>query len=235
MTSDALLFWSSDYSIYHKGVAVVCRIMSAVDDSNVSTVSSASSICGALFGQPSFWSLWHQSSHPSVWGRMIDKYLNRRPVPRRQWKLVGIAAMLIAWYFEGICPSKVQIFVYITTKVYTRDEFIEVEVWILAALELRISTSTAAHFLKLVGKPADAMHGIGTSLGSCSSSPSQKFCDWTLAITSCVLCRAFPETAGWTCVGRILSFPGVSPSCSAARALTERGLLSQHVVGGAHA
>ena len=31
--------------------------------------------------------------------------------------------------------------------------------------------------------------------------------------------------------GRILSFPGVSPSCSAARARTERGLLSQHVVG----
>ena len=53
----------------------------------------------------------------------------------------------------------------------------------------------------------------------------------TLAITSCVLCRAFPGTAGWTCEGRILSFPGVSPSCSAARARTERGLLSQHIVG----
>ena len=57
------------------------------------------------------------------------------------------------------------------------------------------------------------------------------FCDWTPAITSCVLCRAFPGTAGWTCEGRILSFPGVSPSCSAVRARTERGLLSQHVVG----
>ena len=41
----------------------------------------------------------------------------------------------------------------------------------------------------------------------------------------------FPGTAGWTCEGRILSFPGVSPSRSAARARTERRPLSQHVVG----
>ena len=46
--------------------------------------------------------------------------------------------------------------------------------------------------------------------------------------------RAFPGTAGWTAVGPFLGFPGVSPSSSAARARTERGLLSQHVVGAAH-
>ena len=46
--------------------------------------------------------------------------------------------------------------------------------------------------------------------------------------------RAFPVTAGWTLEGRILGFPGVSPSRSAARARRERRLLGQHVVGAAH-
>ena len=40
VTSDALLFWSSDYSTNHMGW--LCRIMSAVCDSHVSTVTSAS-------------------------------------------------------------------------------------------------------------------------------------------------------------------------------------------------
>ena len=52
---------------------------------------------------------------------------------------------------EEICPAKVQVFVYIMADAYTRNELIEMEVWILAALELRTLTSTAAHFLGLVG------------------------------------------------------------------------------------
>ena len=58
--------------------------------------------------------------------------------------------MLIASDFEGICPSEMQVFVYITADAYTRNELIDWRNWILTALELRISTSTAAHFLKLV-------------------------------------------------------------------------------------
>ena len=73
------------------------------------------------------------------------------PKKKRQLQLVRMAAMYIAAKFEEICPSEVQDFVYITADAYTRNELIEMEVWILAALELRISTSTAAHFLELVG------------------------------------------------------------------------------------
>ena len=82
---------------------------------------------------------------------LIDQYLDRRPVPRRQLQLVEVAASLIAAKFGEVCPSEVQVFVYITVHTYTRDELIEMEIWILAALELRISTSTAAHCLELVG------------------------------------------------------------------------------------
>ena len=46
--------------------------------------------------------------------------------------------------------------------------------------------------------------------------------------------RAFPGTAGWTLEGRILSFPGVSPSRTSASARTEGELLCRHVVGAAH-
>ena len=64
--------------------------------------------------------------------------------------MVEVAANFIAAKFEEI-PSEVQVFVYITANAYTRDELIEIEVWIHAALELRISTSTASYFLELVG------------------------------------------------------------------------------------
>lgn len=84
--------------------------------------------------------------------RLIDQYLDRRPVPRRQLQLVGVAAMLIAAKFEEICPPEVQDFVYITADAYTRDELIEMEIRMLAALEFRISTPTAAHFLERVGR-----------------------------------------------------------------------------------
>ena len=79
-------------------------------------------------------------------------HLDRRPVPRRQLQLVGVAAMLIAAKFEEICPPEVQDFVYITANVYTRDELIEMEIRMLAALEFRISTLKAAHFLERVGR-----------------------------------------------------------------------------------
>ena len=81
---------------------------------------------------------------------LIDQFLDRRPVPRRHLQLVEVAANLIAAKFEEI-PSEVQVFVYIKADAHTRDELIEMEVWILAALELRISTSMASHFLELVG------------------------------------------------------------------------------------
>ena len=67
---------------------------------------------------------------------LIDQYLDRRPVPRRHLQLVEVAARLITAKFEEICPSEVQVFVYITTDAYTRDEL---PPWM------------AAHFLELVG------------------------------------------------------------------------------------
>ena len=41
---------------------------------------------------------------------------------------------------------------YITADAYTRDELVEMEIWMLAALEFRIPTPTAAHFLERVGR-----------------------------------------------------------------------------------
>ena len=62
-----------------------------------------------------------------------------------------MAAICIAAKFEETCPSEAQVLVCITADAYTRNELVEMEVSRLAARELRNSTSTAAHFLKLVG------------------------------------------------------------------------------------
>ena len=48
-----------------------------------------------------------------------------------------VAANLIAANFEEI-PSEVQVFVNITADAYTSDELVKMEIWILAALELRL-------------------------------------------------------------------------------------------------
>ena len=52
--------------------------------------------------------------------------------------------MWIAAKFEVICPSEVQVFVHVTADAYNRNELLEMKVCI-------IPTSTAAHFLELVG------------------------------------------------------------------------------------
>ena len=98
--------------------------------------------------------------------RLIDQYLDRRPVPRRLLQLVGVAAMWIAAKFEEICPPEVQDFVYFTAGAYTRDELIEMGFgcsppWNSASRLPRLPISWSA-----MDECADSMQESGTWLSS---------------------------------------------------------------------
>eukprot|EP00933_Yihiella_yeosuensis_P005616 TRINITY_DN110166_c0_g1_i1.p1 TRINITY_DN110166_c0_g1~~TRINITY_DN110166_c0_g1_i1.p1 ORF type:complete len:514 (-),score=89.25 TRINITY_DN110166_c0_g1_i1:250-1791(-) len=79
---------------------------------------------------------------------MIDRYLSSgTQVLRRKLQLVGVAAMFIASKFEEIDPPHIHKFVYIADNAYTKDEILQCEVVMLAALKFDIVVPTSIQFL----------------------------------------------------------------------------------------
>eukprot|EP00929_Paragymnodinium_shiwhaense_P020385 TRINITY_DN1360_c0_g2_i1.p1 TRINITY_DN1360_c0_g2~~TRINITY_DN1360_c0_g2_i1.p1 ORF type:complete len:479 (+),score=112.24 TRINITY_DN1360_c0_g2_i1:85-1521(+) len=77
---------------------------------------------------------------------LIDRYLTLRIVARKRLQLVGVSAMLVAAKFEEIHPPEVKDFVYITDNAYTKEDILNMECDMLAALQFKICRPTAAHF-----------------------------------------------------------------------------------------
>jgi cyclin B len=79
---------------------------------------------------------------------VIDSYLEVRATPRKYLQLVGITSLLIAAKFEEIYPPRMNDFVYVTDKAYSKEEIAKMEVLILAALNFRVCRPTAVQFLE---------------------------------------------------------------------------------------
>lgn len=78
---------------------------------------------------------------------IIDRYLSVRPVVRKQLQLLGVVAMFIASKYEEIDMPKAAEFAYITDNSYTKNEVLNMECTVLAALDFEIVVPTQAHFL----------------------------------------------------------------------------------------
>merc|ERR1719265_600698 len=78
---------------------------------------------------------------------IMDRFLEKRRIPRKKLQLVGVTGMLIAAKFEEIYPPEVKDFVYITDKAYTKEEILNMEVSMLTVLEFTINCPTVAHFI----------------------------------------------------------------------------------------
>jgi len=78
---------------------------------------------------------------------LIDRFLSRISVMRRNLQLVGIVAIFIASKFEEITPSKVADLVYLTNDPYTKEDVFEMECCMLSTLGFQLVVPTAAHFL----------------------------------------------------------------------------------------
>ena len=83
---------------------------------------------------------------------------------KKQSQLVRMPAIYIAAKFEEICPSEVQVFVYITTDAYTKTSLLK---WRFGYLPPRNSASRRPRLpisWSLLDEWADAMRNSGTSL-----------------------------------------------------------------------
>ncbi|CAG9328287.1 unnamed protein product [Blepharisma stoltei] len=78
----------------------------------------------------------------------IDRYLEKRPVPKSNLQLVGATALFISCKYEEIIPVTVDDFVIITDKTYTRDQILVMERDMLAALDFNLTVVTTWRFLE---------------------------------------------------------------------------------------
>ena len=58
---------------------------------------------------------------------LIDRFLSKKAVTRKNLQLVGVTAMLLASKYEEIWAPEVRDFVYISDKAYTREQILDME------------------------------------------------------------------------------------------------------------
>jgi hypothetical protein len=99
---------------------------------------------------------------------IIDRFLERKLVPRQKLQLVGVTAMLLASKYEEIYPPEIHDFVYITDKAYMKEQILQMEAMVLTALEFRITVPTRFVFLnrylKVAGVDATTEVGLKTAM-----------------------------------------------------------------------
>ncbi|KAK9832854.1 hypothetical protein WJX81_008037 [Elliptochloris bilobata] len=90
---------------------------------------------------------------------LIDRFLELKPVTRKNLQLVGVTAMLIASKYEEIWAPEVRDFVYISDRAYTRDQILAMEKLMLNTLRFNLTVPTPfnflARFLKAAGVHAE--------------------------------------------------------------------------------
>jgi hypothetical protein len=82
---------------------------------------------------------------------ILSRYIRVKQVARTDLQLIGAASLLIASKYEEIYPPEVNSFVYICANTYTRDALLLAERSVLLALDYKLSSPLAWHFLNWVG------------------------------------------------------------------------------------
>ncbi|KAJ0084764.1 hypothetical protein Patl1_30108 [Pistacia atlantica] len=78
---------------------------------------------------------------------IVDRFLSKEVVPRRELQLVGISSMLIACKYEEIWAPEVNDFVCISDNAYLREQVLVMEKAILGKLEWHLTVPTPYVFL----------------------------------------------------------------------------------------
>jgi len=85
---------------------------------------------------------------------MIDRYMSKHQIAKREVQLVGISALLIVAKYEEIYPPLLKDFVFITDNTYTAEEILDMEKKILFSLDFDLSLCTSYRFLERFSKLA---------------------------------------------------------------------------------
>lgn len=87
---------------------------------------------------------------------LIDRFLEAKPVSRKNLQLVGVTAMLIASKYEEIWAPEVRDFVYISDKAYSRQQILAMEKQMLNTLHFNLTVPTPYNFLARFLKAANS-------------------------------------------------------------------------------
>ena len=79
---------------------------------------------------------------------LIDRYLAKRMVTKKQLQLVGITAMFIAAKYEEIYPPNAKDFLLVTEGVYTKVHLVKMEIDMLKVMNFQITFPTPWRFLE---------------------------------------------------------------------------------------
>lgn len=79
---------------------------------------------------------------------IVDRYCQKKVVPRSEYQLLGVTAMLIAAKYEEIYVPKIEDFVDITDNTYSKQQILKQEFEILKHLDFEITFPTIYRFLE---------------------------------------------------------------------------------------
>ena len=79
---------------------------------------------------------------------LVDRYCSSQKVPRSEYQLLGVTAMLIAAKYEEIYVPKIEDFVDITDNTYSKKQILRQEFQILKHLDYEITFPTIYRFLE---------------------------------------------------------------------------------------
>lgn len=85
---------------------------------------------------------------------IIDRYMSKHQIQKREVQLIGIAALLTVTKYEEIYPPLLKDFVFIADNTYTSEEILEMEKKILFSLDFDLSLTTSYRFLERFSKVA---------------------------------------------------------------------------------
>ncbi|KAG6387693.1 hypothetical protein SASPL_152885 [Salvia splendens] len=78
---------------------------------------------------------------------LIDRFLAKQSVVRKELQLIGLVAMLLACKYEEVAVPVVEDLVFISDKAYERKEVLKMEKLMLNTLQFNMSTPTAYVFM----------------------------------------------------------------------------------------
>ena len=90
---------------------------------------------------------------------LIDRFLEREQIPRNKLQLVGVTAMFVACKYEEVFPPACSDFVFVSDKLYSREEILRMEGLILSTLGFELTSPSAFVFIRRFAKVA----GIATA------------------------------------------------------------------------
>ena len=86
---------------------------------------------------------------------LIDRFVEKCPVARKEYQLLGITAMMVASKYEERYPPNIEDFIHISDNTYNREQMIQLEFKLLTLLEIELTFPTCYRFIERFAKIAN--------------------------------------------------------------------------------